>query len=162
MELSILDALNISLTGFVVVLIILALLAVIIVILSKIVRAVENMSTKDKKISKKELKAAETVKDTTTEAIIDTKATSDTVEYYNGVELYKTDLKSAAMAMAIVSHESGIPLERLNFKSIKLVDNLELYKTDDKTAATIMAIVSHQSGIPLDRLLFKSIKLIEK
>ena len=64
--------------------------------------------------------------------------------------------------MAIVSHESGIPLNRLAFSSIRLVDDLELYKTDDKTAATIMAIVSHQSGIPLDRLVFKSIKLIEK
>ena len=64
--------------------------------------------------------------------------------------------------MAIVSHESGIPLNRLDFKSIKLKEDLELYKTDDKTAAAIMAIVSNQTGIPLNKLAFKSIKLIEK
>ncbi len=158
MELSILDALNISLTGFVVVLIILALLAVIIVLLSKVIRVVEGMG--NKKEFKEEPKAVSAP--AVTPAPTTVAPASAPVVYQGGVELYKTDLKSAAMAMAIVSHESGIPLERLNFKSIKLVDNLELYKTDDKTAATIMAIVSHQSGIPLDRLLFKSIKLIEK
>lgn len=149
MELGILDALKISLTGFVVVLIILALLAVIIVILSKLIRVVENIGNK-----KKAKKEPEAVNSPVTVAEVPE-------TYYSGVELYKTDLKTAAMAMAIVSHESGIPLDRLTFKSIKLVDDVELYKTDDKTAATVMAIVSHQSGIPLDRLVFKSIKLIE-
>ncbi len=79
---------------------------------------------------------------------------------YNGLELYKTGYKTAASIMAIVSHESGIPLNRLQFTSIKLDDKLELNDVDDKTAATIMAVVSHQSGIPLDRLVFKSIKQI--
>lgn len=151
MELSILDALRISLTGFVVVLIILALLAVIIVILSKIVRAAENIGKKKTK------KPQEEPKEISSPASVSVPDEA----YYGGIELYKTDLKTASMAMAIVSHESGIPLNRLAFKSIKLVDDVELYKTDDKTAATIMAIVSHQSGIPLDRLVFKSIKLIE-
>lgn len=156
MELSILDALNISLTGFFVVLIILALLAIIIVLLSKVIRVVEGIDDKKDKNIKIEKKAVSAPAVTPVE-----KVTAPAV-YNGGVELYKTDLKSAAMAMAIVSHESGIPLNRLQFTSIKLVDELELYKTDDKTAATIMAIVSHQSGIPLDRLVFKSIKLIEK
>lgn len=160
MELSILDALNISLTGFVVVLIILALLAVIIVLLSKVIRAVEGISDKNDKNIAIEQKAVSAPAVAPAPASVAPVATP--VVYNGGVELYKTDLKSAAMAMAIVSHESGIPLERLQFTSIKLVDDLELYKTDDKTAATIMAIVSHQSGIPLDRLVFKSIKLIEK
>ena len=156
MELSILDALNISLTGFVVVLIILALLAVIIVLLSKVIRVVEGIGDKkDKNIKIEE-------KQVSAPAVAPVETVTTPAVYNGGVELYKTDFKSAAMAMAIVSHESGIPLERLQFTSIKLVDDLELYKTDDKTAATIMAIVSHQSGIPLDRLVFKSIKLIEK
>lgn len=156
MELSILDALNISLTGFVVVLIVLALLAVIIVILSKVIGIAENIGNKkDINIDIKE-------KTVSTPAVAPIEKVETPAVYNGGVELYKTDLKSAAMAMAIVSHESGIPLNRLQFTSIKLVDDLELYKTDDKTAATIMAIVSHQSGIPLDRLVFKSIKLIEK
>ena len=64
--------------------------------------------------------------------------------------------------MAIISHQTEIPLERLVFKSIKLCDTPELYKTDEETAAKVMAITSKESGIPLDRLVFKSIKLIEK
>ena len=158
MELSILDALNISLTGFVVVLIILALLAVIIVLLSKVIRVVEGIGNKKEVDEEPKVVSAPTV----TPAPAPVVPTAAPVAYCGGVELYKTDLKTAAMAMAIVSHESGIPLERLQFTSIRLVDDVELYKTDDKTAATIMAIVSHQSGIPLDRLVFKSIKLIEE
>lgn len=156
----ILEALNISLTGFVVVLIILALLAVIIVILSKIVRSVEGLA--NKKDDNIEVSADSPVASATVaSAPVSTAPAMVPVSYGNYVELYKTDEKSAATIMAIVSHESGIPLNRLQFTSIRLIDNVELYKTDDKTAATIMAIVSHQSGIPLDRLLFKSIKLIE-
>ena len=150
------EALNVSATGFIVVLIILALLACIIVVLSKLIRLFDS----DKKGKNKEAKkistpVSEPVKATPV-------ATAQTAQIPAGLELYKTSEKTAATIMAIVSHESGIPLDRLAFSSIRLVDDLELYKTDDKTAATIMAIVSHQSGIPLDRLVFKSIKLIEK
>lgn len=150
------EALNISITGFIVVLIILALLAVIIVILSKVIRAMEEITNKK---ASKNIEVVNKADNETASATVTPAAANATV---SGLQLYKTSEKTAATIMAIVSHESGIPLERLQFSSIKLVDNLELYKTDDKTAATIMAIVSHQSGIPLDRLLFKSIKLIEK
>ena len=156
----ILEALNISLTGFVVVLIILALLAVIIVMLSKVIRVVENVGN-----NKEEKEVEETSPVVSAPAVSPTTNVTSApapIVYQGGVELYKTDLKSAATIMAIVSHESGIPLNRLQFTSIRLVDDVDLYETDDKTAATIMAIVSHQSGIPLDRLVFKSIKLIEK
>ena len=37
-------------------------------------------------------------------------------------ELIDVDEKSAAIIMAIVSDQSGIPLERLTFKSIKKID----------------------------------------
>lgn len=37
------------------------------------------------------------------------------------LKLIDVDEKTAALAMAIVSHESGIPLSELIFKSIKLV-----------------------------------------
>lgn len=156
----ILEALNISLTGFVVVLIILALLAVIIVMLSKVVRAVEGMADKKDDSVEVSVEATSSSSPVATVPVASTIATIP-VSYGNYVELYKTDEKSAATIMAIVSHESGIPLNRLQFTSIRLKDDVDLYKTDDKTAATIMAIVSHQSGIPLDRLVFKSIKLIE-
>ena len=38
------------------------------------------------------------------------------------LDLYKTDEKTAAVIMAIVSEESGIPLNRLQFNSIKLIE----------------------------------------
>ena len=151
-------ALSISATGFIVVLIILALLACIIVVLSKLIRLFDG--NKRSKVDKKIEVLTSAPASAKSEAKAEESATK--VQAPTGLELYKTSEKTAATIMAIVSHESGIPLERLSFSSIRLVDSLELYKTDDKTAATIMAIVSHQSGIPLDRLLFKSIKLIEK
>ncbi len=39
------------------------------------------------------------------------------------LELVDTDEKTAAVIMAIVSHQSGIPLERLQFKSITLMED---------------------------------------
>ncbi|MGI6537769.1 MAG: OadG family transporter subunit [Caldicoprobacterales bacterium] len=38
------------------------------------------------------------------------------------LQLKKVDEKTAAMIMAIVSHESGIPLSELRFRSIKLIE----------------------------------------
>ena len=68
-------------------------------------------------------------------------------------------LGTAAMVMAVVSHQTGIPLEKLDFRRIK---SLEWGGIDEPTVAIIMALVSHQTGIPLERLDFKSIKLIEE
>lgn len=149
------EILSVSATGFIVVLIVLILLAVIIVILSKAIQLVEGGA-------KKSVKKESISKAKGTETNTSTAPTTVPTQQAGGLTLYKTDYKTAASIMAIVSHETGIPLNRLAFSSIKLDDSLELYKTDDKTAASIMAIVSHQSGIPLDRLVFKSIKLIEK
>ncbi len=151
MKISMLEALNISITGFVVVLIILALLACIILILSKVIRLFVKDGKPKKDTAEKSAEAPAPAPD------------APTVQPSTGIELYKVSEKTAAAAMAIVSHESGIPLNKLAFRSVKLVEKeTELYKTDDKTAAVIMAIVSDKSGIPLDRLVFKSIKLIEK
>lgn len=149
------EILSISATGFIVVLIVLILLAVIIVLLSKAIQLVEGGA-------KKSVKTESNAKSETTKSNASPSPASALTQQTDGLTLYKTDYKTAASIMAIVSHETGIPLNRLAFSSIKLDDSLELYKTDDKTAASIMAIVSHQSGIPLDRLVFKSIKLIEK
>lgn len=38
------------------------------------------------------------------------------------LKLLGTDEKTAALIMAVVSDESGIPLSELNFRSIKLID----------------------------------------
>lgn len=170
------EALNISATGFIVVLIILAILACVIVFLSKVIRTFNGekkeaqVNVNSNPTSDPTQAVAPTPVVTTPEVVTkpdtDTKviksASAQMVTMPGGLTLYKTSEKEAATIMAIVSHESGIPLNRLAFSSIKLDDSLELYKTDDKTAATIMAIISHQTEIPLDRLVFKSIKLIEE
>ena len=39
------------------------------------------------------------------------------------LELVETDEKTAAVVMAIVSHQSGIPLNRLKFESIRLMED---------------------------------------
>ena len=39
------------------------------------------------------------------------------------LELVETDEKTAAVIMAIVSNQSGIPLNRLSFKSIRLMED---------------------------------------
>ena len=62
--------------------------------------------------------------------------------------------------MAITSHKTGIPLERLGFCSIRL-KSPELINVTEQDAAAVMAITSHKTGIPLENLYFKSIKLME-
>ena len=39
------------------------------------------------------------------------------------LELVETDEKTAAVIMALVSYKSGIPLNRLSFKSIRLMED---------------------------------------
>ena len=41
----------------------------------------------------------------------------------NGPEIVGADDKTAAVIMALVSHKSGIPLNRLSFKSIRLMED---------------------------------------
>ena len=96
-----------ALTGFVVVLSMLAIIAIAILIFSKIMAAVEKK------------------KDTDAPAEA-TKASTGTPlsENTSAGSLVTTDVdeKTAAVIMAIVSKESGIPLNRLSFKSIKLME----------------------------------------
>ncbi len=68
--------------------------------------------------------------------------------------------QDAATIMAITSHKTGIPIERLGFCSIKL-KSPELINVSEQDAAAVMAITSHKTGIPLENLYFKSIKLLE-
>lgn len=113
------EALSVSITGIIVVMIILALLAVIVVLLSKAIRTVESKARKktasatDEKILNpvnKEQKNGNGLK-----ALPETQS-------IGSLDLYKTDEKTAAIIMAIVSNESGIPLNRLQFNSIKLIE----------------------------------------
>ena len=136
------DSLLIALVGILVVLIELALLAVIIVLLSKLIRAFEKKSAHSGKA------AAQPVE---TPPVIPIQPAAGG----NGILLVDTDEQTAAMLMAIVSNQTGIPLERLQFKSIRQVT------VDSKTEAVLLAIISDKTGIPPERLIIKSIQEID-
>lgn len=114
-SLTIAEALKTSVTGIVVVMIILALLAVLVVLLSKAVRAVESAAKKKEDKGNTVSTEADNKPVSKGTALPDTQSAGD-------LELYKTDEKTAAVIMAIVSNESGIPLNRLQFNSIKLIE----------------------------------------
>lgn len=104
------DALATSVIGITTVILILAVIAVLIILVSKVIRAFE----------------AKTATSTAAEAPFS--AASAGVPMPAGMnqgqlELIDTDEKTAAIIMAIVSNKSGIPLNRLSFKSIKLLED---------------------------------------
>ncbi|MBR6361587.1 MAG: OadG family protein [Clostridia bacterium] len=106
------ESLGIALVGILVVLAELALLALFITILSKIIGAF----TKKKKAEEQE---------TTVTPVAETgNGTPAPAAGYSGSpNLINVDEPTAACIMAIVSDRSGIPLERLKFRSIKLLED---------------------------------------
>ena len=151
------ETMFVAVAGIAVVLLELALLAVVIVFMSKIFRLLENKIVSDSKES-----VADTATVTPVAPAAPAAPAAAPVAYVpaNSIQLIDVDEPTAAVVMALVSNQSGIPLERLAFKSIKGIT--ELVDVDERTAATIMAIVSKESGIPLNRLSFKSIKKVEE
>ena len=105
MKMPLSEAIAVSLIGIVTVMIILAVIAGLIILVSKAIRAVEAKAVSSKST--------------------DVPVASAVVpkEAQGQVELINTDEKTAAVIMAIVSEKSGIPLERLNFKSIRLIED---------------------------------------
>lgn len=111
MEFTIMDAILTSVIGIIVVMAVLAMIAVLIILVSKVIRKIESSVAKS-------------------EAVIGSDPVapgSAGVPMPDGmnegeVELIDTDEKTAAVIMALVSHNSGIPLNRLSFKTIKLLD----------------------------------------
>ena len=101
------NALYVSLLGICVVLLELGLLAVCIVLIGKIINVFLNKGNKKQQA--------------TVEAKADVLPEVTTIGDRK-VKLINVDEKSAAMVMALVSHETDIPLDRLDFKSIKKVD----------------------------------------
>ena len=100
-----------ALLGITVVMSTLALIAVFILLISKIIRAVESKAKKD-----------------APEAPAAAPAAPAGIPMPDGmndgeVDLVGVDEKTAAVIMAIVSQQSEIPLNRLSFKSIKLIDD---------------------------------------
>ena len=160
-DISFFEALKTSGFGFGIVLTVLAVLAIFVIILSKII----NVGKKEKEESDE---ASSTVEATTPSAPVDTpaaeeKAEEDGIPHIPGfVVLDGVSEQDAAVLMAITAHKTGIDLGRLDFKSIKrLNQDPVLENIEEQDAAAIMAITSDKTGIPLDRLIFNSIKLVE-
>lgn len=101
-----------SVIGIITVIVILAVIACLILLVSKIIRSFEETA------SKKKSEAAEAP-----EASAPTGVPMPAGMNQGELELINTDEKTAAVIMAIVSDKSGIPLNRLSFKSIKLMED---------------------------------------
>lgn len=112
MKMALSDAVFTSGIGIVTVLVVLAVIAVLIIGVSKAIRGVESAANKNKDDSP------------APSAVVPTQESAPQVKQTmtGELELIGTDEKTAAIIMAIVSNESGIPLNRLSFKSIKLME----------------------------------------
>lgn len=106
-------ALEVSLFGILMVFLLLIILAVLIMIISRVVRLGENLAGKKNAVSDEP-------------APVQQSAAAGTplpgTQSQGTLELDGVDEPTAAVIMAIVSDESGIPLNRLLFKSIKKKD----------------------------------------
>ncbi len=158
------DAFGTSGLGFLLVLSVLAVIMLFVRLLSKVLGG---KSKKDiKEDSKTEVQKPAPVQTAETETAVaeEPVKAEAALPYTPGyVTLDGVKEQDAAVIMAITSHESGIPLERLCFKSIRrLNQEPELINIEEQDAAVIMALVSHKTGISLDNLIFNSIKLVEE
>lgn len=98
------QALNISLTGMLVVFIVLIILAVLVSLMSKLILKLTP--------TKKKIEIEKTSYD----------KSNNQKNSAPQVELINVDEKTAAVIMAIVSNESEIPLDHLKFNYIKLIE----------------------------------------
>lgn len=108
-----LDALGVSFIGICVVMLELALIAVAVMSISKFFRFFE---------SKQNTSAAEEI--ARRAPLMDPNGIAlPATESQGTLDLINVNDADAAVVMAIVSNESGIPLNRLSFKSIKLLED---------------------------------------
>ncbi len=98
----------VALSGMVIVFIMLSVLCAMIPIISKVVLAVQKPVINNRVAETTRPKPSETVNPAPTGVA-------------GEVSLIDVDEKTAACIMAIVSHETGIPLSELIFKSIKAI-----------------------------------------
>lgn len=105
---SVLDALMIALSGIVIVFIMLALLWGVIAVISRVMGALEKHTAHPASVSAAAPAAA-------------APAAAPAPAPVPQVKLEGVSEVEAACVMAIVSHETGIPLDQLVFKSIKAV-----------------------------------------
>lgn len=116
------EALSISGNGMVVVLIVLVVLAVLVLLISKMVRAAQGKAAEASVDSAAAIGDAPAVP--AAPAAVPAPAAAPLPENQSAgtLELYDCTEKEAAVIMAIVSNESGVPLNRLEFKSIKAIE----------------------------------------
>ena len=162
---SILDGLGVAGLGFPLVLVVLAGIMLFVWILTRIF----GRKSKKKNINKEtvaEVQTSTPVQPMHTEPVVAEEPEKKEIPlpYTPGyVTLDGVKEQDAAVIMAITSHETGIPLERLCFKYIKrLNQEPELINIEEQDAAVVMAIISDKTGISLDNLIFNSIKLVEE
>ena len=134
------ESLTLSVIGIFIVFLELILLAGMIIMISKVMGVITN-----KKVVVKE----------TPLTTIPQIAPTPVVATPHGLTLVDIDEPTAATVMAVVSHQTGIPLNRLDFHSIKGVIQLE--KVEERDAAVIMALVADKLNKPVNKLIFKSI-----
>ena len=111
----VLEQLPTAITGFVVVIAMLALIAVAILIFSKVISAFTGKKKAPASPAAPVAPAATAAAPAGNPLPANTSAGS--------LDLVDVDEKTAAVIMAIVSNESGIPLNRLAFKSIKKMED---------------------------------------
>lgn len=117
-EIDFFDALRVSATGFVVVFAELAVLAVLVFLLSKVVRSAVRISE-----NKKAVAVGPEVAVAQPEPLALPSANALPPNRSNGeLELINTDEATAAVIMAIVSDQTDIPLNRLNFIRIEQLE----------------------------------------
>lgn len=109
-------ALQVSLFGILMVFLLLIILAVLIMIISRVVRLGENLA------GKKGKKNAASDEPAPVQQSAAAGIPLPGTQSQGTLELDGVDEPTAAVIMAIVSDESGIPLNRLLFKSIKKKD----------------------------------------
>lgn len=165
-EFTLVDATGLSGLGFLLVLAVLAFLAILVYAFSRIASKIKGKKENAEPVIEKSVPAVtpEEVKpaEATPEEVI--AAEEPEVPHIPGyVILDGVSEQDAAVIMAITSHKTGIPLERLDFNTIKrLNQDPVLENVSEQDAAVIMAITSNKTGIPLERLDFNSIRLVEE
>lgn len=109
-------ALQVSLFGILMVFLLLIILAVLIMIISRVVRLGENIAAKKGK------KNADSDAPAPAQQAAAAETPLPSTQSQGTLDLDGVDEPTAAVIMAIVSDESGVPLNRLLFKSIKKID----------------------------------------
>ncbi len=159
------DAGGTSVMGFVIVLVVLAALAIFVKLLSKIISGTTSKKSDEPKDTVAEnVAVANDTPVQSTENPAKEAISAPELPYTPGyVTLDGVSEQDAAVVMAIISDKTGIPLERLCFKSIRRLNQEPvLENVVEQDAAVIMAIVANKTGVALENLCFNSIKLVEE